>query len=175
MQGEPPHDAPPPVVSLCRRPPTSIPLLLHQVNTYGDGTSPLGSNNPADNVGDACDDTDGDTVSDLVDNCPLEANTNQVGVGLQSGLAHRVLPSGWQRSVTNRVALCRCIAQLNSNLNTQIERGLLIQGDACNNDLDLDGIPNDQDDCPSDYDPTQVWRRCCGADPLLAPPCRLNT
>jgi hypothetical protein len=48
------------------------------VNTYGDGTSPLGSKTPADTVGDACDDTDGDLVPDAVDNCPLVVNANQV-------------------------------------------------------------------------------------------------
>ena len=102
-------------------------------------------------------DTDADTIVDIADNCPVNANTNQAdGDGDGRG------------DVCDNCPSTANAAQQNTDGDDL--------GDACDPDLDGDGSSNDADNCPSTANPDQADNdgdgagNVCDATPDPPPP-----
>ncbi len=88
-----------------------------------------------DGIGDVCDnDDDGDSIRDHLDNCPLVYNPKQEdldGDGFKNNSSRDQSDAGDEDGGSSDEQVSKY-------------RG----GDACDEDIDGDGIPNDEDDCP---------------------------
>ncbi|XP_041984592.1 cartilage oligomeric matrix protein [Aricia agestis] len=93
-----------------------------------------------DGIGDSCDpDADGDGIPNIPDNCPLIANPDQ-------------LDRDEDRSDKRGDACDNCPSRFNPGQEDADRDGM---GDACDPDMDNDGIPNEEDNCPRNYNPQQ--------------------
>lgn len=127
-----------------------------------------------DGVGDACDHSDGDGIVDSMDNCPVDGNPDQAdldGDGMGDvcdsdmdgdGILNETDNCPEDRNVRQDDrdgdgvgdACDNCVAFANSSQDDLDGDG---QGDDCDDDIDGDGIPNAEDNCPEEYTPTPEW------------------
>lgn len=126
-----------------------------------------------DNIGDACEDIDEDTVMDYLDNCMIEPNPGQEdtdGDGIGDGCTDTdndghaddvdncvdVYNTGQQDTdgdgIGDACDNCRLIFNLDQLDTDYDDNG---RGDACSNDMDGDGILDADDICPENADPGQ--------------------
>jgi hypothetical protein len=94
-----------------------------------------------DGQGDACDaDDDGDGVPDAQDHCPRYADPNNPATGVRHPVrgGHRRC-TGWTTLAHN------CPPSATPTSSTPTTDGI---GDACDKDIDNDGVLNAQDNCP---------------------------
>jgi len=136
------------------------PTLAHTDDTDGDGIPDILDNCPTVYNPDQKD-TDGDKIGDACDNCPTVSNPDQRSTfGAQLGDACNADIDG--DGIPNAMDNC----PLNPNKDQKVtfagqdaqhpnlygpgsaKGGALGIGDACNPDIDGDGIPNAQDNCP---------------------------
>jgi hypothetical protein len=124
-------------------------------------------------------DSDGDAIGDACDNCAFIANadqkdTNGNGIGDLcdadmdgDGIADKVLTKDANGNVTGSTAItsgpndnCPLIPNANQTVtcvsgNANCAGYVATVGDACNSDIDNDGVPNTKDDCPFYADSAQ--------------------
>ncbi|KAL4704276.1 hypothetical protein ACJJTC_016294 [Scirpophaga incertulas] len=93
-----------------------------------------------DGIGDSCDpDADGDGIANHPDNCPLIANPDQLDRD--------------EDQSDKRGDVCdNCPRRYNPEQEDTDGDGM---GDACDPDMDNDGIMNEEDNCPRGYNPRQ--------------------
>ncbi len=137
-----------------------------------DDNCPYAANDQSDwddnGVGDACDDSDGDQIADSLDNCPDDRNRNQAdqdGDGIGDECDDDIDGDSIANSSDNCPTVANisqsdtdsdgvgnscdnCIAVANA-LQEDIDGDGL--GDVCDDDIDGDGILNEDDNCPDEY------------------------
>ncbi|WP_372781048.1 thrombospondin type 3 repeat-containing protein [Litorivivens sp.] len=123
--------------------------------------NPKQENNFGTSKGDACEDTDQDTVLDDVDNCPIILNPDQRDTDLD-GQGDACDPDDDNDNILDdgdgdgaRLSLCaggntsscddNCQFTPNPNQADTDGDGF---GEACDSDADGDGVPNESDNCP---------------------------
>jgi len=102
-----------------------------------------------DGVADQSDDSDGDSIPDSLDNCPIDINYSQSdcdGNGTGNACEADTDGDGVPNGCDN------CVSDKNYY---QIDTDGDGAGDACDNDWDNDGVTNGTDNCPFDPNPGQ--------------------
>ncbi len=137
-----------------------------------------------DGEGDACDDSDGDRIVDASDNCPTTYNPDQGNVdgdaqgdvcdgdrdndgiaNLDDNCMNTANPgqADTEPGGGDRVgdACDNCVAVDNHDQRDTDDDG---EGDACDDDIDGDGVLNDNDRCPEEWVDTPEWYEICPED-----------
>ena len=130
-----------------------------------------------DGQGDACDDDDNDTVLDTVDNCPMTPNAAQADSD-NDGQGDRCDPDDDNDGTNDDIDNCPSVTNTDQadsdgdalgdvcdtcpfvdnfpRLGIQLDIDDDGLGDECDDDIDGDGVPNDQDNCPRSPNPGQA-------------------